>query len=904
MQKRDIIKFRRGTAEEWSNSLPQPGGEVLRLGEPGYEKDTGKLKVGDGVTPWNSLPYLQAENEQDIILQPEDVQDVVGDSGFLKNGLNINTVYNDENDELIINTVQDPSFNSLNVDNLSLDGNAISSTGDLYISQSQNNRVIIEGAGDVIFTDGGLNAQADIEANNITSRGDVSGLDANFTSSLTLNNVNVSLEGHTHLSNDITDFDDSVNALIPVINNPSDNRLLTSSGTNTGINAESNLTFDEKILQLNCVCSEGTSGFYGVGDGNIVNFRANQFFDNSAEPPRLIFRRTRGSENNKQITIADDGIFAIRGETIDYNGDVTILGGIRMEITDPASPTSLNPGARIFLRTSSGGDNLLDKTLMLNSDGVLSNTGPIECTEVAADSANFDSSLTVNNVNVSLEGHTHNSIDITDSTSFGRDILTAPSYAAQNKLGWELLTTDITAKVGGQYLANPKSSIPITILYVTDPATANVGDFYTIIKYADSGTINVGGVDYYSDSNEILYRIYKQNIDLTYSWETVKISTFYDVIDKLSFDTTADPTLFTGEIGWDPAEGTVDVGLENDVSIHIGEHNLFRIRNETANTIYAGQAVYASDVHNNILIEATPYTADGSIREIRFMGLLLSDVDTNQKGYAISFGHIEELDTRGNGAVNGAQNLYAADEPAWVEGDILYIHPTIPGKLTKVEPKHSISVAIVLYVHQNNGRIFVRPISYGHLSDNHDVNVSGVADGQFLKYDASTDYWVASSSGNFTSLTINDAPVVKSDISSVPSGTTVDNVVILSQESYNSIAPQSGVVYLISEDTFQGDATVIDGTTNNYNPGVVTDTVRISGINTPILTGLSYTDYNNDAGLFINVGTNDIIIKHNDSNSSAANRFLVSWAGDYNVSANGGSFLAVRDKTDNVWRIV
>lgn len=53
-----IIKFRRGTAAEWANSWPPPGGEVLRLGEPGFEKDTYKLKIGDGITPWNDLPYI------------------------------------------------------------------------------------------------------------------------------------------------------------------------------------------------------------------------------------------------------------------------------------------------------------------------------------------------------------------------------------------------------------------------------------------------------------------------------------------------------------------------------------------------------------------------------------------------------------------------------------------------------------------------------------------------------------------------------------------------------------------------------------------------------------------------------------------------------------------------------
>ena len=57
-QQHNIIKLRRGTAAEWASSQPQPGGEVLKLGEPGFEKDTYKLKIGDGVTAWNSLPYI------------------------------------------------------------------------------------------------------------------------------------------------------------------------------------------------------------------------------------------------------------------------------------------------------------------------------------------------------------------------------------------------------------------------------------------------------------------------------------------------------------------------------------------------------------------------------------------------------------------------------------------------------------------------------------------------------------------------------------------------------------------------------------------------------------------------------------------------------------------------------
>lgn len=46
------LLFRRDTASAWSAANP-----VLGQGEPAWETDTSKGKVGDGATAWNSLPY-------------------------------------------------------------------------------------------------------------------------------------------------------------------------------------------------------------------------------------------------------------------------------------------------------------------------------------------------------------------------------------------------------------------------------------------------------------------------------------------------------------------------------------------------------------------------------------------------------------------------------------------------------------------------------------------------------------------------------------------------------------------------------------------------------------------------------------------------------------------------------
>lgn len=47
------VLFRRGTASQWTTKNP-----ILKSGEPGFETDTGKVKIGNGTLAWNALSYL------------------------------------------------------------------------------------------------------------------------------------------------------------------------------------------------------------------------------------------------------------------------------------------------------------------------------------------------------------------------------------------------------------------------------------------------------------------------------------------------------------------------------------------------------------------------------------------------------------------------------------------------------------------------------------------------------------------------------------------------------------------------------------------------------------------------------------------------------------------------------
>lgn len=57
------FKLRRGLSAEWAEVNP-----ILAQGEPGFALDTFSLKIGDGVSPWNALPYVAGS---DVALSPD-----------------------------------------------------------------------------------------------------------------------------------------------------------------------------------------------------------------------------------------------------------------------------------------------------------------------------------------------------------------------------------------------------------------------------------------------------------------------------------------------------------------------------------------------------------------------------------------------------------------------------------------------------------------------------------------------------------------------------------------------------------------------------------------------------------------------------------------------------------------
>jgi hypothetical protein len=150
--------------------------------------------------------------------------------------------------------------------------------------------------------------------------------------------------------------------------------------------------------------------------------------------------------------------------------------------------------------------------------------------------------------------------------------------------------------------------------------------------------------------------------------------------------------------------------------------------------------VSASGAEPSGRIDVEPFAAVGGINsELTVMGMATTNISNGVNGEVISFGTLTGLDTRGD-----TTSAIAVGDETWAAGDILFAHPTVAGKLTKVRPQHDLAVAFITVRHASTGQIAVR-IAPGnnHLEWMHDVLISGsVQNNELLAYDLSSNLWI------------------------------------------------------------------------------------------------------------------------------------------------------------------
>lgn len=197
-------------------------------------------------------------------------------------------------------------------------------------------------------------------------------------------------------------------------------------------------------------------------------------------------------------------------------------------------------------------------------------------------------------------------------------------------------------------------------------------------------------------------------------------------LDSVLFNTSAVTDPVQGQIGWNSEDHTLDLGLNGDVVLQLGQEMHYLVRNGTASPITSGQVVMATGtVGASGRIVVGLAVGDGSVPGKYTMGVATETIAAGADGYVTAFGKVRGVDTRG-----------------WDEGDILYLDPAVPGGLTNVvptAPSSHVTVAIVISSF-SNGTIFVRPTYGSNFTENDDVVVTNPQVGEVLVYNGSV--WV------------------------------------------------------------------------------------------------------------------------------------------------------------------
>jgi len=206
---------------------------------------------------------------------------------------------------------------------------------------------------------------------------------------------------------------------------------------------------------------------------------------------------------------------------------------------------------------------------------------------------------------------------------------------------------------------------------------------------------------------------------------------------QVTLDTSPTGTAAVGTTRWNDTTGVSETTLKGgNVLLRNGVDLVARVVNKvTPNTTLtkaAYQAVRVSGAQGQRLAIALAQ-ANNDANSADTIGLVIETIPTNQEGFIMAVGQLENINT--TGSLQGE---------TWVDGDVLYLSPTIAGAITNVKPTgagHIVVIGYVEYAHQNNGKIYVKVMNGWELEELHDVDIVSPANNQGLFYESSTALW-------------------------------------------------------------------------------------------------------------------------------------------------------------------
>lgn len=346
---------------------------------------------------------------------------------------------------------------------------------------------------------------------------------------------------------------------------------------------------------------------------------------------------------------------------------------------------------------------------------------------LSATSGNFTNSLTFNNILVSVSGHNHVTNDITNFNSSVSGLLPVKNISSGSGIGIVSNSGDYTISVTGTFgLTGEEVDDRVNSLLVAGS--------YVNLNYDDNLnnlTVSVTGVQPSGNYSVVGHNHISSDIT-DFNSSVSGLLPVKNIVPGTSVNISSVSGEYTISV--------TGVAASSASSLITTCHNL------TGSTINKMSAVYINGGHGN-LPSITLAIASGESTSSKTFGLTMEDINNNSSGDVVVVGSLIDVNTNQFGAV---------------EGTTLYLSPTVSGGLTTTKPSapnHLVSLGKIVRNHNIQGIIQVSVQNGFELNELHNVAVNGTSNGQFLQYNSSNSLWVASDSGNFSSLSVNGTGV-------------------------------------------------------------------------------------------------------------------------------------------------
>src|SRR5574343_457757 len=198
------------------------------------------------------------------------------------------------------------------------------------------------------------------------------------------------------------------------------------------------------------------------------------------------------------------------------------------------------------------------------------------------------------------------------------------------------------------------------------------------------------------------------------------------IINGIDFATNNIPVEQPARLQWDDGNQTLQLGLNANVNLQLGQEIIALCYNEELTTLNDGEVVYITGAQGN-RVSVKRAKADSETTSSGTLGMVTEPITSLNTGFITILGTVNHLNTS-----------------SFTDGDLLYLSASVAGGITNIKPdvpNHSVRIGYVQRTHTTTGSIFVKVDNGYEIDELHNVKITTPTNNQILQYNSTLAYW-------------------------------------------------------------------------------------------------------------------------------------------------------------------